>query len=139
MAWRPLSNDKTDYVLISTHIYGRVLHSYAFNSKPLFSSKLEGDLEAYSVCYTPDSSKYVLGLSNNKVRVFDDKRRTKWNTLDDTFYEHTNKVLGLVPIDNSTIISSSWDCSFIVWDLRTESSVQKFYGPSATSRSYYYI
>lgn len=67
--------------------------------------------------------------------VFDDKKRMQFSTMNDAFHEHTNKVLGLKAVDNSTVLSSSWDCSYILWDLRSGSSVQKFFGPSATSRS----
>merc|ERR1711959_307800 len=130
----PTSLSKTKNVLISGNCDGEIHHWHVTSQKCL-STIVEPGNQIFALDYHPEGTFFASTGKDAKVRVYDESTRTLVSTLDGGWGKptpgHSNRVFCVKYKDNdpNIILSSGWDNTIQVWDVRLNYAVRSLFGP----------
>ena len=142
LAFRPDHQSSTGAknVLVAACSDGNISH-WHLGSGRVQNSVKETDNEVFCLGFPPhDATKFATAGRDGAVRVYDEDRRTVFETLvrgvastesDDVVrpQAHTNRVQALKWLDGNTLLTGGWDRTIQLFDLRAGRSVRSTSGP----------
>ncbi|GBG64759.1 hypothetical protein CBR_g46716 [Chara braunii] len=133
--FRPSSGTElTRNVLISCDAFGEIRHWHATSGKCLNRIVEEGN-QIYTIEYRTNGQHFATAGRDCTVRVYDETTRKLASKLVDgdgrTTAGHSNRIFAVKfhPNDENVLLSSGWDNTIQIWDIRCGFSVRSIYGP----------
>jgi len=130
----PAKFSKTKNVLISGNCDGEIQHWHVTSQKCL-STIVEPENQVFSLDYHPEGTQFASTGKDAKVRLYDESTKTLLSTLDGGWGKptpgHSNRVFCVKYKENdpNILLSSGWDNTIQIWDVRLNYAVRSIFGP----------
>ena len=126
--WKPLN--KTTLIAVTAD--GNIIQVHSKSGKIL--QKLKEDNPLMCVDYSPDGTFFATGGDDKVVRLYDDNTKTLITKLQTHKYnlpEHSNRIFAVKfsKKDPNLLLSSGWDNTILLYDLRAKEVQDHLYGP----------
>lgn len=139
LRFRPITpTTRTKNVFLAANAAGSVQHWHMTSGKCLHSMEDEEN-QVYALDYNDEGTNFVAAGKDKVVRMYDEATKTCVTEMSGSqgysntkaSSGHSNRVFSVkyVPGDENTVVSGGWDNTVQIWDLRTGTSVNSFYGP----------
>ena len=109
-----ISKEDSEDILFSS-FKGKIGRTY-FDLGEKFVLDLENEIGISKICFGQNFNKIFAVFEDFKIREID----LADQIIEDHFWEHSNKILDLVQVDNFLYLSCDLDCNVSVWDPRKD-------------------
>eukprot|EP01137_Pigoraptor_chileana_P033053 Opistho-2@23418 len=133
LRWRPVMDGETKNHLLVSYATGKYRQWHATSNKCV-STITEDMNQGLSIDYRLDGRMFATGGIDLKVRVYNEQTKQviteMYGGTGEISAGHSNRIFSLKfhPEEPETIVTSGWDGSVQIWDMRMGRSVRKVFG-----------